>query len=111
MLLHIPKVLTADDLADCRRSLDEADWADGRATAGHLSRSVKANAQLRYDHPAARRLGELIMDRLEANGAFMAAALPHRFVPPLFNRYACGQHYGAHVDGSIRPIEGTPHRV
>ena len=111
MLLHIPKVLSAEDLAECRRRLDEAEWVDGRGTAGHLSRLVKNNVQLRWDHPVARALGELIMDRLEAQPDFMAAALPHKFVPPLFNRYAEGQNYGPHVDGSIRPVEGTPHRV
>src|SRR5690606_9790340 len=34
-----------------------------------------------------------------------------KLVPPLFNRYEVAQTYGRHVDGAIRPIGGTPHRV
>ena len=111
MLIHIPKVLSADEVAEARHLLDAADWTDGRATAGHLSSQVKNNLQLPYDHPVARRLGDLILKRLEQNGVFMSAALPRKIVPPLFNRYAGGQSYGSHVDGAVRPVEGTPHRV
>lgn len=111
MLLPIPEVLTADQAAHCRRLLDAADWVDGRGTAGHLSHAVKDNQQLRFDHPVAMQLGEMITERLEVHPLFMSAALPHKIVPPLFNRYAEGQRYGDHVDGAIRPIDGTPHRV
>jgi PKHD-type hydroxylase len=42
---------------------------------------------------------------------FISAALPLKVVPPLFNRYAGGQSYGGHIDGAVRPVPGTPHRV
>jgi PKHD-type hydroxylase len=48
---------------------------------------------------------------LEQNPLFLSAALPLKIVPPLFNRYEVGQTYGDHVDGAIRPVTGTPHRV
>src|SRR6185312_6534123 len=111
MLLHIPEVLTAEQAAHCRRRLEAADWVDGRGTAGHLSHAVKDNRQLRFDNPVAVELGDMITRKLETNPLFMSAALPSRIVPPLFNRYAEAQHYGDHVDGAIRPIDGTPHRV
>jgi len=44
MLVHIPNVLTAAQLAECESALSSADWGDGRATAGYLSRRVKDNA-------------------------------------------------------------------
>lgn len=111
MLLHLPEVLTADEAALCRRRLEAAEWADGRGTAGHLSQGVKDNRQLRFDNPVAIELGELILGKLETHPLFMSAALPSRIVPPLFNRYGEGQRYGDHVDGAIRPVDGTPHRV
>jgi PKHD-type hydroxylase len=111
MLLHIPEVLTPEQAAHCRRLLEAADWVDGRGTAGHLSHEVKDNQQLRFDNPVAIELGEMILRRLETHPLFMSAALPHKIVPPLFNRYAHLQRYGDHVDGAIRPIDGTPHRV
>lgn len=111
MLLHIPQVLSGEEAAQCRLRLEAADWVDGRGTAGHLSHGVKDNQQLRFDHPVAVELGEIITGRLETHPLFMSAALPSRIVPPLFNRYAVSQRYGDHMDGAIRPVDGTPHRV
>ncbi|MDT8398533.1 MAG: Fe2+-dependent dioxygenase [Pseudomonadales bacterium] len=111
MLIRIPQVLGAEELALCRRELLQADWSDGRHSAGYLSRTVKNNRQLPDDHPVARKLGELVMQALERNDVFTAAALPMKLVPPLFNRYSDHQAYGRHVDGAIRPVAGTHLRV
>ena len=62
-------------------------------------------------HPLARRLGETILDALDKNQLFISAALPLKVVPPLFNRYTGGQSYGGHIEGAVRPVLGTPHRV
>jgi PKHD-type hydroxylase len=111
MLLHIPNVLSAAQLAECRQALGAAEWVDGRVTAGHQSARVKNNLQVPAQHPAAQRLGDLILTALEGNPLFVSAALPRKIVPPLFNRYAGGQTYGNHVDGAIYPVAGTGHRV
>ncbi|THD58131.1 Fe2+-dependent dioxygenase [Phenylobacterium sp.] len=111
MLLHLPEVLSPADLAEVRAALGEAAWVDGRGTAGHLSAPVKHNAQLHWQDPSAVRLGTLVRMRLERNPMFVSAALPAQILPPLFNRYAGGGHYGPHVDGSIRPIDGTDRRL
>jgi PKHD-type hydroxylase len=111
MLLHIPDILTAEQVAHCRQKLDQADWVDGRITAGHQSARAKDNMQLPEDHPAARELGELILTALQNNPLFMAAALPLKVFPPLFNRYQGGQSFGTHVDNAVRQVTGTPHRV
>ena len=34
MMLHIPAVLSREQVAEFRRRLDAADWVDGRATVG-----------------------------------------------------------------------------
>jgi PKHD-type hydroxylase len=111
MLARIPDILSAAQLAECRKTLATADWVDGRVTAGHRSERVKDNRQLPERHPAARRLGAMILMELERNPLFVSAALPLKILPPLFNRYEGGQNYGDHVDGAIRPVTGTPHRV
>ncbi len=46
MLLCIPEVLTKEQVAHCRQTMDRAEWVDGRATAGAQSGSVKRNMQL-----------------------------------------------------------------
>jgi PKHD-type hydroxylase len=111
MLLHLPNVLTAEQVAQCRDALARAEWTDGRATAGHQSVEVKDNLQVPEGHPVARELGDLILGALERNPLFMSAALPLKVVPPLFNRYQSGGNYGTHLDGAIRQIGGTPHRA
>jgi PKHD-type hydroxylase len=65
MLLHIPHVLTAEQVAECRRQLDAAEWLDGRITAGHQSAQAKNNAQLAEDSPVARQLGQMILQALD----------------------------------------------
>ncbi len=102
MLIAIPDVLSAADVADFRGRLDAADWADGKVTAGHQSAKAKDNAQLPETSPVARELGARILDALSRNPTFFAAALPKRIYPPLFNRYAGGQSFGYHVDNAVR---------
>lgn len=111
MLLQIPDVLSAEQIAHCRQLLDKAEWVDGRVTAGHQSARAKNNLQLPTDHPVAGELGNLILAALERNSLFMGAALPSKVFPPLFNRYQGGQAFGTHVDNAIRQVPGTPHRV
>ncbi|HZZ30451.1 MAG TPA: Fe2+-dependent dioxygenase [Phenylobacterium sp.] len=111
MLLHIPQVLSGEDLAECQSALRAATWVDGRGTAGFLSAPVKHNAQLHWQDPLAIRLGELVRARLEQNPMFLSAALPASILPPLFNRYADGGHYGPHIDGALRPVDGTSQRI
>jgi len=102
MLLQIPDVLTAEQVSDARRLLGQAQWIDGRATAGPQSARAKDNLQIPEDHPVAREVGEIILSALSANSLFVSAALPLRVFPPLFNCYRGGQSFGNHVDNAIR---------
>jgi PKHD-type hydroxylase len=111
MLLQIPKVLSAEQVADSRRQLEASEWVDGRVTAGHQSARAKDNVQLPEDSPVAKQLGQAILAALERTPLFLSAALPLKIFPPLFNRYAAGQSFGVHVDNAIRQVRNTPHRV
>lgn len=107
MLLHIPEILSKAEVAEFRLLLSQSNWTDGRATVGEQGAQVKRNRQLPVDSPLARQLGEVILQRLYQHPLFLAAAIPHRSVPPLFNSYAGGEHYGLHVDGAIRLLPGS----
>ena len=111
MLLQIPDVLTPTQVTDARRMLDQAEWIDGRTTAGHQSARAKHNLQLPEGHPVAEQIGDVILTALQRHPLFVAAALPLRVFPPLFNRYEGGQAFGNHVDNAIRQISGTGHRI
>jgi PKHD-type hydroxylase len=108
MLNHIPAVLKPDQVAECRKLLDGADWADGRATAGFMAERVKNNQEVPANHPAARRVGEMILGALAANPLFIAVALPIRICQPFFNRYQGGETYGTHNDSALVNAPGAP---
>ena len=111
MLLHVPGVLSADQVGRVRQVLDGAEWVDGRVTAGPQSSRAKQNLQLPENAPAARELGDLILAALQRSPLFMSAALPLKVYPPMFNRYGGGHSFGSHVDNAIRQVPGSPHRV
>ena len=73
MLLHVPEVLGADQVRAFRSRLKDAEWADGGATAGFQSKTVKHNLQLPESSEVARELGippaQLPPDLLLATGA------------------------------------------
>ena len=108
MLLVIPSVLDAAQVADARAVVEAGEWRDGKVTAGIQSALAKNNLQLVNESDEARRVGQVILDALASNGLFQSAALPRRIVPPLFNRYdaASGHHFGDHVDNALRPLPG-----
>jgi PKHD-type hydroxylase len=111
MIVHVPRLLDPAQLEQARKLLERGRWVDGRVTAGHQSAQVKRNQQLAEGSPEARELGDLVVGALERSPLFVTAALPLRVFPPLFNRYAGGMEFGAHVDNAIRQIPGTAHRI
>ena len=111
MLLQIPDVISAEQVAQARQMLEASQWVDGRVTAGHQSARAKHNLQLPEEHPVARQLGDMILSALQRNSLFIAAALPLRVFPPLFNKYEAGQSFGNHVDNAIRQVAGTGVRI
>jgi PKHD-type hydroxylase len=59
----------------------------------------------------ARELGQLVIAQLERNALFISAVLPNRVYPPMFNRYGPGMQFGTHVDGTVRMVPGSPHKL
>lgn len=102
MLLHIPEVLTKTQVSELRCKLDAGSWLNGAATAGPLAAEAKNNLQFSTESPDYPALSQTIISALERHPLFVSAALPHRILPPMFNRYAGGNHYGNHVDNAIQ---------
>ena len=111
MLIQIPDVLNAEEVAQFRAALEAAEWADGRITAGYQSAKAKHNLQLPETHALSLQLGDRILKSLSGNSLFISAALPLKIFPPLFNCYRGGGNFGTHVDNAVRTVAGTPHRV
>ncbi len=111
MLITIPDVLNADEVAQARAALDAADWVDGKVTAGYQAQSVKENLQLPEGHPVAVEARRDGAGRPGALAALHVGALPLRVFPPMFNRYTGGGHFGTHVDTAIRAMASTGQRI
>lgn len=111
MLIAIPDLLGPERLAEVRAIVDAGEWIDGNATSGAQSALAKRNRQLAEGSQAAQRAGAIVLDALAAAPLFVAAALPLKVFPPLFNRYEGGEAFGAHVDNAIRIRRGSDFRI
>lgn len=107
MMLHIPNVLSREQVAAIRARLEAApEWVDGRESVGAQGAQVKRNRQLSEGSPLAVELGQVVSAALMANPLFFAAVLPLRVLAPYFNAYGGGEHYGLHIDGAVRAQRG-----
>jgi len=101
MILHIPNVLSKEQLIECRKLLDNANWIDGKLTAGSQAINVKSNLQLAENDELLEYLRKVITNALNKNPLFISATLPNHIISPFVNRYENGGRYGNHVDNSI----------
>ena len=111
MLLQIPAVFTREEVLRIREALQQADWADGKMTAGYQSAKAKHNLQLPEGHPLALEIGAALLERLWANPLFMSAALPNKVFPLLLNCYIAGGSFDFHIDNAVHQPKGSPERV
>lgn len=111
MMLAIANVLNAEGVARVRALIDGAIWVDGNVTSGPQSALAKRNEQVPEDSAAAGEASAIILKALSACSLFIAAALPRKVFPPLFNRYAGGQGFDTHIDNAIRMRPGSDVRL
>jgi len=107
MLLTIPDVLNAEQLKSVREILNNAQFVDGRLSAGKTARKVKKNHELAADSTLHNQLNNIVMNALFNHPLYQASVLPHRLATPFYARYEPGETYGQHVDDPIMgPMQG-----
>ena len=111
MLIVITDVLSTEDAASLRSQILAAPWVDGNETSGAGAALAKHNRQLPEAEPAIAEARLVVQRALAASPLFLSAALPHRIVPPLFNRYGAGESFGLHVDNAIRVDRGSGEQI
>jgi PKHD-type hydroxylase len=111
MMLAVPDLLDEAGVARIRAIVDGAEWVDGNVTSGHQSALAKRNMQLPEESAPAREAGRLVLEALGRSSLFIAAALPLKIFPPLFNRYQSGEAFGTHVDNAVRIHRTSEFRV
>lgn len=102
MLLHVPQVLNPEELSQLQVLMANAEWTDGKVTAGTQSAQVKRNMQLPEASADAEAARQIVLKALGRNALFFSAALPKKIYPPLFNQYRKGMDFGAHIDNAVR---------
>jgi PKHD-type hydroxylase len=109
MLLHLPQILNPEELLLLQALMAEAEWVDGKVTAGSQSAQVKRNIQLDEKNEYAEKGRQIVLKALSRNALFFSAALPKKIYPPLFNQYKNGMDFGAHIDNAVRThaLSGT----
>jgi len=112
LLLTLPDVLLKDELTTIRGLLKQAQWVDGRSTAGTQAAQVKNNQQLAEQDPLLAQIRRIVMQALHRDPLFFSAVLPDKILPPFVNRYVgATNHYGFHVDNAMRSMPDGSARV
>ncbi len=110
MLLRIPSVLTPDQLNGVRKILGNANFTDGKLSAGAAAVRVKNNEELGKDAKELEQLNNLVMGSLVQHPVYRSGALPLRVAAPYYARYTPGMAYGDHVDDPVMGAEGMLYR-
>jgi len=112
LLLTLPDVLLKEELTTIRGLLKQAQWIDGRSTAGTQAAQVKNNQQLAEQDPLLAQIRRIVMQALHRDPLFFSAVLPDKILPPFVNRYVgATNHYGFHVDNAMRSMPDGSARV
>lgn len=106
MLLEIAGVLNLAQLEKVNEVLAEAEFVDGKLTAGMAARRVKRNEEMKQEPQRMELLIRILVSSLAHNETFNSAVLPYRMADPIFARYQPGMTYGDHVDDPIMGKSG-----
>jgi PKHD-type hydroxylase len=107
-MIILENVLSAEEVALARSSLEDVEFVDGRVTASGAAASAKHNLQAARDTDDPAPLDRAIVGALSRHELFRRWAIPQRFSAPLYSCYKPGMEYGPHVDA---PLMGLEHPV
>ena len=110
MLIEIPALLSKKKITEIQQLLAQAQFVDGKLSAGMAAKRVKNNVELPQDGEQLERLNTLVMSTLVQHPLFQNAALPHRIASPFYARYEQGQSYGEHIDDPVMGPAGQRYR-
>ena len=105
MLLVIPNVLDQNQLKVISRLLEDAEFDDGKLSAGKEAATVKHNLELsqetRTGEVLHQQLNQMVMPSLMKHPDYQNSVYPLKVATPFYVRYEKGMHYGYHIDDPI----------
>ncbi len=112
MFVRIPNVLNKENLQFVDELVAHGKFADGAATTGAPTKSVKHNLQLDLAaHPRRDEFLRMINQALNANSVVRGVAMPKRMTMPLISKYETGMAYGWHIDNPLMFAMGNTVRT
>ncbi|MCU7847743.1 MAG: Fe2+-dependent dioxygenase [Candidatus Thiodiazotropha sp. (ex Lucinoma kastoroae)] len=110
MLVEIEGLLQQAQLNKIDEVLSQANFVDGKLTAGKAAQRVKNNQELSGEPKQMELLIRILTSAMAHNATFRSAVLPYRMADPLFARYQPGMTYGKHVDDPLMGLSGQRFR-
>ena len=103
MMLHIPQVLTKQQVAEFRAQLqDEKLWLNGKISAGAQAQQIKNNLQVDVHQDSYQIISTQVLKALKNNLLVQSAGLPKHILQPMLNCYQDAGNYGNHVDNAVQ---------
>lgn len=110
MLVEIDDLLQQAQLDKIDQILAQAEFVDGKLTAGKAAQRVKNNQELKGEPRQMELLIRILTSAMANNAIFRSAVLPYRMADPIFARYQPGMTYGDHVDDPLMGLSGQRFR-
>ena len=104
MLIRLPHVLSPSQLQSVKSLLADAEFVDGKLSAGSAAQRVKNNEEARSNQRQIDALNNIVMGNLVRHPVYKNAALPHRVATPFYARYSQGMSYGDHIDDPVMGV-------
>ena len=101
MIITLENVISETEITEIQRDLSNAEFIDGKLTAGWHAKLVKNNSQLKRNSKAEQTLSAFIKQKLFSNPLFQAVSYPRYIHSLLISRYDTGMSYGRHVDNAF----------
>jgi PKHD-type hydroxylase len=105
MIFSIDNIISPDELTEIKQVLAQAEFVDGKLTAGWHAKLVKNNQQLKAGI-SEKELKTKIRHALNQNALFQSAIRPKSIHSLLFSRYSEGMSYDTHVDNALMNNNG-----
>ena len=102
-MYKVVELLTAEEIAECKRIAASTPFVDGRITNPH--NVAKQNEQL-HEASAYQKSAQVLHKAMMRSEDFRNFAFPVAIAPPLITRYQPGMRYGAHTDNAYITLPG-----
>ena len=102
MLIHLKNVLGSGDIKHIHDLLSNAQYVDGKLSAGKSASAVKNNLELNAKQSTViEQLNQKVMGNLVRHKTYQRAALPLKVASPFYACYETGMSYGEHIDDPV----------